>query len=179
MENTKKHSLGYRAFILFLLKRIKFALFLFVLSGAAWYSERWIPSDYLDWGNFATTFLSLVGAAYFLLILIITYLEYRYYTYAFTEEAFIMSSGYIMRSEVAALYHQIQNVNIERRPLERLIGVSQVIIHMSGSERDTSHNKIVLVAIGKSKAKLVQKELLVRARKHVAHAHPDEPPTDK
>lgn len=179
MENDRKHSLGHRAFFLFLLKRIKFALFLFVLLGAAWYSERWIPQEHILWGNYVVNFLLLTSAAYFLMILIITYLEYRYYTYIFTEEAFLMTYGYIMRSEVVALYHQIQNVNIERRPLDRLIGVSQIIIHMSGSEKDTSHNKIVLLAVGKKRAKLVQKELLVRARKHVAHAHPEGPLTEK
>jgi hypothetical protein len=46
---------------------------------------------------------------------------------------------------------------------------------MTGSEHDAAHNKIVLPAVGKTKAKLVQKELLVRARKHVQHA-PDVAP---
>jgi hypothetical protein len=38
---------------------------------------------------------------------------------------------------------------------------------MTGSEHDAAQNKIVLPAVGKTKAKLVQKELLVRARKHI------------
>ena len=96
-----------------------------------------------------------------------TYMEYHFYTYMFTDEAFIMTSGYIMRNELAALYHQIQNVSIQRRPLDRLAGVSKIVIFMNGAEKDAAHNKIVLPAVGKTKAKLVQKELLMRARQHM------------
>ncbi len=167
MDNHHKHSLGHRAFFIFLSRRMKLVIFLFVLTGALWYGERWLPADYLLWGDFGVKLLALAGAAYFLIMLFITYLEYRIYTYTFTEEAFIMTSGVAMRSEIAALYHQIQNVNINRSPLDRMMGVSQVIILMTGSDRDAAHNKITLPAVGKSKAKMVQKELLVRARKHV------------
>ena len=100
-------------------------------------------------------------------------MEYHFYTYTFTDEAFIMTSGYIVRNELAALYHQIQNVNIQRGPLDRLAGVSQIVIFMNGSEHSGAHNKIVLPAVGKTKAKLVQKELLVRARKHVMGGYPN------
>ncbi len=170
MENQKKHSLGHRAFLLFLSHRIKFAIFLFVLTGATWYSERWIPTSdpaYAIWGDFAVKVLLLVSITYFLMVLAWTWLEYHFYTYMFTDEAFIMTYGYVVRNETAALYHQIQNVNIQRNPLDRLAGVSQIVIFMTGSERDAAHNKIVLPAVGKKKAKLVQKELLTRARRHV------------
>jgi len=174
MENHKKHSLGKRAFILFLSKRIKFVIFLFALTAAGWYSERWLPSAYpiyAIWGDFGVKLLLMISITYFLMILAWTYLEYHYYTYTFTDEAFIMTYGYIVRNEMAALYHQIQNVSIQRGPLDRITGVSQIVIFMTGSERDASHNKIVLPAVGKTKAKLVQKELLVRARRHMTGDH--------
>ncbi len=167
MENERKHSLGHRAYVLFLSKRIKLVIFLFALTAAAWYSERWAPSYYLPFVQYGVGLLALFSVLYFLAIMLWTYMEYHFYTYMFTEEAFIMTSGYVMRTELAALYHQIQNVNIQRGPLDRLAGVSQIVIYMNGSERDGAHNKIVLPAVGKTKAKLVQKELLVRARRHV------------
>jgi uncharacterized membrane protein YdbT with pleckstrin-like domain len=170
MENHKKHSLGHRAFIYFLSKRFKLVIYMFAFVAVLWYSERWIPSFSLTWQiwqDYIVKFVLLLSAAYLILVLVRTYLEYRYYTYVFTEEAFVITSGYIMRKEVAALYHQIQNVNIERGILARLSGVSHVIIFMIGSEKNSSHNKIVLPAVGKRKAKLVQKELLVRARGHI------------
>jgi membrane protein YdbS with pleckstrin-like domain len=175
MENSKIHSLGHRAFFLFLLKRIKLAAFLFVLWGAAVYAAGWLPQEYAYIGIYITEFLLVVSASYFAIILLLTYFEYRYYTYSFSEEAFVMTYGYVMRNEVAALYHQIQNVNIVRRPLDRMVGVSQVVIFMSGSEREASHDKIVLPAVGKTKAKQVQKELLMRARRHITHPHSPAP----
>jgi uncharacterized membrane protein YdbT with pleckstrin-like domain len=177
MEDHHKHSLGKRAFLLFLSKRMKLVIFLFALTLGAWYGERWIPQAdpvYLIWADFAVKVLAAASAAYFAGILIWTWLEYHFYTYMFTDEAFIMTYGYIVRNELAALYHQIQNVNIQRSPLDRITGVSQIVIFMNGSERDGAHNKIVLPAVGKKKAKLVQKELLVRARRHMTGNHPIE-----
>jgi uncharacterized membrane protein YdbT with pleckstrin-like domain len=165
VDFSKKHSLGHRAFFLFLAKRIKFVLFLFALTFGAWYSERWLPPYYAIWGDFGVRLIFLVSLAYAFLILFITYMEYRYYTYLFTDEAFIVTNGYVVRNEVAALYHQIQNVNINRGPLDRIIGVSKMIIFMTG-DKDISRNQIVLPGIGKTRAKLVQKELLNRARRH-------------
>ena len=168
MDNGKKHSLGQRAFLVFLFRRIKFAAFLFALTLAAWYAERWIPADYARWGTYATHFLLAASIALFVFIFTQTYLEYRYYTYLFTEEAFIMTYGYIMRNEIATLYHHIQNVNIERSALDRAIGVSKIIILMTGSDRDINRNQIVLPAVGKTRARMVQNELLRRARRHAA-----------
>ncbi len=167
LETHKKHSLGRRAFFLFLSRRIRPVLLGLALSGGVWWSERWMPLEYVVWVDYAARLLLLVTCAYFILVLLQAWLEYHYYTYTFTDEAFIMTWGYIIRNETAALYHQIQNVNILRGPMDRLAGVSRVVIFMTGSDQNASHNKIILPAVGKRKAKLVQKELLVRARRHV------------
>jgi membrane protein YdbS with pleckstrin-like domain len=167
IENDKKHSLGRRAFILFLSQRIKLPIFLAALTFAAWYSERWVPFLYRDWAIYIVQIIGLLSIAYCLMVLFWTYMEYRYYTYMFTDEAFIMTSGYIVRNELAALYHQIQNVNIQRGPLDRITGVSRIIIFMTGAEKDSTHNRIILPAVGKRKAKVVQRELLSRARRHI------------
>jgi membrane protein YdbS with pleckstrin-like domain len=172
IENHRKHSLGKRAFLLFLSKRMKLVIFFFVLTVAAWYSERWAPPYYAPFVDYGVNLLALFSVLYFLAIILWTYMEYRVYTYTFTDEAFIMTSGYIIRTELAALYHQIQNVSIQRNPLDRLAGVSQIVIFMNGAEKDAAHNKIVLPAVGKTKAKLVQKELLIRARQHMGNNHP-------
>lgn len=158
--------LGHRAFLLFLSRRIKFALFLFVLTGAVWYGGRWLSPMDTAWADYAAQILLLISIAYLLMVLLRTYWEYHYCTYIFTEEAFVVTNGYITRKEIAALYHQIQNVNIERGPLDRVVGVSRVVIFLSGTQHDAPHNRIVLPGVGKTKAKLVQKELLTRARRH-------------
>ena len=170
LETRRRHSLGKRAFLLFLSKRITLVVFLFAFAGAAWYSEQWVPPAYAPYVDYGVSLLGLLAVLYFLAILLWTWLEYHYYTYTFTDEAFVMTYGYVVRNELAALYHQIQNVNIERHPFDRMIGVSRIIIYMTGAERDAAHNKIVLPAVGKRKAKLVQKELLMRARRNAAGA---------
>ena len=105
---------------------MKLVIFFFVLTGAAWYSERWAPPYYLPFVEYGVELLALFSALYFLAILLWTWLEYHFYTYTFTDEAFIMTYGYIERNELAALYHQIQNVNIQRSPLDRMAGVSKI-----------------------------------------------------
>jgi membrane protein YdbS with pleckstrin-like domain len=179
MDDYKKHRLGKRAFFVFLVRRIKFSLFLFILAWAAWYAERWLSPEYASVGDYIFRALLLVSVAYFLIIYLITYLEYRYHSYVFTEEAFVVTKGYAVHNETAALYHQIQNVNINRSPLDRVIGVSEIVIFMAGSDRETAHNRIVLPAVQKKKARLVQKEILMRARRCVVAEDEDESPSHK
>jgi membrane protein YdbS with pleckstrin-like domain len=167
MENQLKHHLGHRAFIIFLFRKIKISLVLFIITLGVWYSERWFSPSNVFYVQYAAYILLLISIAYFLVIFLFTWMEYRFYTYTFTEEAFMTSSGSFLRTEGAALYHQIQNVNIERSPFDRVVGVSKLVIFLTGSEKEGSHNKLILPAVGKTKAKAVQKELLLRARKHM------------
>jgi membrane protein YdbS with pleckstrin-like domain len=170
VDFTKKHSLGQRAFLVFLFRRLKFVVFLFIITAAVWWGEQWMPPDYLVWGDYAAKVLLSVSIAFFCFVVLETYLEYRYYTYLFTDEAFIMTYGYVVRNEIATLYHHIQNVNIERSIMDRAIGVSKIIILMTGSDRSAGReggrNQIILPAVGRRKAKQVQAELLRRARRH-------------
>ncbi len=172
MENHRKHTLGHRAFFLFLSRRIKFAAFLFLLAGGLWWGAGRLSGDAAFWTGYAAEIVALAAAAWLLIVLFYTYLEYRFYTYLFTPEAFVVHQGYILRNEVATLYHQIQNVNIERRPLDRLVGVSTVVLVLSATQQASDYNRIVLPGVGKTKAKLVQKELLVRARRHASGGGP-------
>src|ERR1700677_605217 len=142
MDFTKKHSLGQRAFLVFLVRRIKFVVFMFIVAGAVWWASQWVPSDDAIWGDLAVKMLFMISIAFFVFVILQTYLEYRYYTYLFTDEAFIMTYGYYIRNEIATLYHHIQNVNIERSIADRAIGVSKIIIMMTGSDRDSKRNQI-------------------------------------
>ncbi len=166
MDSGKTHSLGQRAFFLFLFTRIKMPLFLFALTGVIWYYRASVPEEYLPWMEFAWEVAGMIALAYFALMLIWTYLEYKRYTYRFEEEAFIVTKGYIVLNEFGVVYHQIQGVNIRRTPLDRMLGVSQIVILMNGTNDDPERSQIILPALGGRKAKLVQNELLARARRH-------------
>ncbi len=146
------------------------ALFLVVLALAAWFAEiKWLPPSpvtiYAIWVPYAVEILALIAGAYLVLVLLRTWLEYRGYTYAFTEEAFVVTKGYVTRTENATLYHQIQNVNIERGIIDRMNGAASIVILLTGGQHET-HNKIVLPSVSNIRAREVQRELLVRARRH-------------
>lgn len=164
------HRLGHRAFLLFLSKRIRGVLLLFVLTGAVWYAVRWAPEAYAIWVLYIAKLFLLISIAYLAMVVLRTYLEYHSHTYAFTKEAFVVTSGYWARNEVATLYHHIQNVNIERRPFDRVSGTSNIIVLLTGGHRESAHNRITLPAVGNRKARWVQKKLLVLARRHAAEA---------
>lgn len=174
VDFSKKHSLGQRAFLVFLVRRIKTPIFLFIVTAAVWWSTRWLPTDDIIWGYYFAKLFLAISLCVLLFIILQTYLEYRYYTYLFTDDAFIMTYGYYVRNEIATLYHHIQNVNIERSIADRAIGVSKIIILMTGSDRDTRRNQIILPALGRRKAKLVQAELLRRARRHAGEGEDEE-----
>jgi membrane protein YdbS with pleckstrin-like domain len=171
MQGTHRiHRLGHRAFLLFLARRSKMALFLILIAFGAWFAEmKWShPSPfsfYAIWIPFAVEIIGLIAAAYLVLVLLRTWLEYRGYTYAFTDEAFVVTKGYVTRTENATLYHQIQNVNIERGILDRINGAASIVILLTGGQHET-HNKIVLPSVSNVRARAVQRELLVRARRH-------------
>ncbi len=166
MDFSKQHALGHRAYFLFLAKRIKFSIFLFALTALLWKYPPPASGEYAIWVQFSIQLLLLISIGFFALVVIRTFLEYRRYTYRFTEEGFMVNQGYFIRNEMAAVYHQIQAVNIKRTPLDRMIGVSQLIIFLAGPEQESHHTKILLPGVGKARAKLIQQELLARARRH-------------
>jgi membrane protein YdbS with pleckstrin-like domain len=167
LETNKVHSLGHRAFYLFLFRRIKYIAIVVIVVAFLWYAERWVPVVYMPYAIYAVKIIMLLAAAILFLIVFRAFLEYRYYTYTFTEEAFIMTYGVVIQRELAAPYHQIQHVILKRTLFERAMGVSQIIIFLAGADKEESQMKIVLPAVGSQKAKLVQKELLVRMRQKI------------
>jgi len=173
MKDKNKHSLGFRAFVLFFVRRSKLLSIFIAISVVLWYAERFMSPSYFLWGQYAANLFGVFTLAFFVMVLLRVTLEYRFYTYTFTNDAFVMTQGYIVRNEVATLYHQIQNVNIKRSPVDRMVGVSQIVILMSGSAREHEASHIILPALSKKKAAYVQKEILARARKqHVAESEP-------
>ena len=167
LEPHQVHTLGHRAFYLFLLRRFKYIAIIVIVVGCLWYAERWVPMIYMLYAIYVVNMAIVGGGAIFLLIIFRTFLEYRYYTYTFTDEAFLMTYGVVIQRELAAPYHQIQHVIIKRTLFERAMGVSQLIIFLAGANQEESQMKIILPAVSSQKAKLVQKELLVRMRQNI------------
>lgn len=170
LVSNQKYSLGHRALILFFFHKLKWSLLLFAVGGLLWYMAQSLAADSAVWTMFAAQVTLFTAGIALIITFLVVYLEYRVYTYMFTNEAFIVTSGLIMRKEIAALYHQVQNVNIQRSPLNRLIGVSEIIILMTGSDTGPGKSEIILPAVGRGRAKLVQQEILKRARRHLGQS---------
>ena len=74
------------------------------------------------------TFLALV-----VLTWVAAKLSYRFYRYEIREEGFRKESGIIWKSYTTIPYGRIQNVDIHRGLLDRLLGLSRVDIHTAGN----------------------------------------------
>lgn len=180
MDNYQQYRLGKKAFVIFMLRRIKFSLFLFMLAGGMLYFYNYLPLPYRSYGELAAKFMLLVAISYLLMVWFRTYLEYRNYTYGFSNEAFIVTSGFVDTNEVAAVYHQIHSVNIQRSYAERLLGISKLIILMTGNQRNPEHTQIILPGLHHKTARGIQRELLIQARKHIVpqNQYPDQDEQD-
>ena len=150
-DNERTHSLGHRAFYFFLSQRLKLIVVVAIVVGLLWYVLGFVPADYAVWAMYAAKIATLIGIAVLVFVVFRSFLEYRYYTYTFTDEAFIMTYGVMLRKEVAAPYHQIQNVVVQHTVLNRAMGVCQITIFLAGADKETSQMKVVLPAVSKKK----------------------------
>ncbi len=97
---------------------------------------------------------------------LIAWLDYRNYRFILDEFGLKISRGILSKEQTAIPYRQIQNVDIERSLLERLLGVSRLVIITAGHD-DSSNNKDitegVLPILDKQRAVEIQEALLKRS----------------
>jgi membrane protein YdbS with pleckstrin-like domain len=149
------HRLGSRAFLLFWTRRTRWSvLFLFVLAGI-WLSKVVLPGR---------TFQIIAGLAllWFIAASFRAYFEYKSYAYRFEREFFKLIRGYLARQEIGVVYHQIQTVSLRHGFWDRTMGISHLVIIMTGNRDEPS--EVILPALDRRKARLVQEELLRQAR---------------
>lgn len=84
----------------------------------------------------------------------------RSYKFELTADAFQKEYGVIFKHYVAIPYEQVQNVDITRSLLERLLGLSHLMVQTAGSERVAAEG--VLPGIGRAEAVRLRDELLQR-----------------
>lgn len=171
LDTDRKHRLGGRAFLLFFAR----ALLATIAAAAAiaatwWYASAYVPRRYVVYYVYGLKLLALLAAAYFVLKLVHAFLAYRSHEFRFDDEYFHISRGYLNRDETGVVYHQIQTVTVERPLGARLVGVAHLTVVMSGS--DQGERVAHLPALDLRRARLVQKELLARARRHQRDERP-------
>ena len=170
MDFSKAQRLGGKAFLFFLSKRSKLPVLLLAVIIVWWTQQDRLSPQYLYLSNYALKLAILLWVAFTAFKLLRTYFEYRGYEYRFDDEFFQITRGYITKQEIGVVYHQIQNVTLRRGMMDRISGVSHLIIMMAGHP-DQRQAQVVLPALNKEIARLIQKELLREARRHAVGAY--------
>ena len=92
-------------------------------------------------------------------------LTYRFYLYELTEEGFRKEYGVIIKKYVTIPYERIQNVNILRGVLDRLLGLSSLKIFTAGTGGSgVGGAEGLLPGLSKDTAEELRNELVHRSR---------------
>lgn len=165
METVQYRTLGTKTFVLFALQRLAPAcafLVLYVFS-------------FMNTASLGVAFLPVVlavrrvsGVCVFLFALLglfVAWIAYTHYRYALDEHALRIRKGFFHKQELAIPYRQIQNVHIERRLLDQLLGVSHLVILTGGEDEDAvrENSEGILPVIDYRQAMSIQQDLMRRA----------------
>jgi uncharacterized protein len=98
-------------------------------------------------------------------------LSYRFYRYEMREDCFRKESGIIWKKYVSIPYERIQNVDIHRGILARLLGLSDLQVQTAGASAVMGRGGPTgmyaegrLPGLSKEEAELMRDELIKRAR---------------
>lgn len=89
----------------------------------------------LDASNMLFIYLGIV--AFVLIIAIISYLQYYFFTFYIDEENsdFVIQKGVLNKTKITIQLHKIQQVNINQSLIQRLINVYKLEIDTAGSDK--------------------------------------------
>ncbi|TSC77921.1 MAG: hypothetical protein G01um101424_55 [Parcubacteria group bacterium Gr01-1014_24] len=111
--------------------------------------------------------LWIIFPAFFVLCFVLAKLTYHYYRYEMTEHVFKKEHGIIWKKYVSIPYDRIQNVDIYRGILARLLGLSDIQIQTAGGITAGSYGAFSegrLIGVSKEEAERLRDELIQRAR---------------
>ena len=100
-------------------------------------------------------------------------LSYRFYWYELTELGFKKEHGVIWKKYVTIPYDRIQNVDIYRGPIARLLGLSDLQIQTAGSITAGSYGAFSegnLPGLSREIAEQLRDELISRARRQTSQS---------
>lgn len=126
---------------------------------------------------FIDTGFSNIGIFAFILLIVIvvglllgyvwSVFSYKYYLYGLLDDGFRKEHGVIYKKYVTIPYNRIQNVDIHRGILDRLLGLSKIKIQTAGGISVGSYGASAegyLPGIDKNIAEEIRNELIKRAR---------------
>ncbi|MEA2715189.1 MAG: Bacterial domain [Candidatus Parcubacteria bacterium] len=192
-----EQHLGNRGFVVMILGRLLAALALFVVAFLIAMAHDAIVigalrlfnldpveqqaaiesvSEYISFAIdslFAVSVLLIFGVSVF------TILEYYCFTFTLQEFSLRLRRGIIYRREVTIPYRQMQDINVQRTLLYRLLGTSRLVIDSAGHEEPGEENEteVILSPIDWQKAadirEFLQRRIAVQIVKTEAMADKD------
>jgi len=176
-NSTGYQRLGEKAFWLFFLQISPIALvFLLISIILLALSLQPLPTDTffssLQKGTLGVgLFIFAVSIVIFAVCFAVARLSYINYLFAITDDSLKIKKGILNKTENAIPYRQIQNVDIERDIIFRMMGLSRLVILTAGHEDEKSQrpktylgeSEGIIPAIDQKLAEYLQAELLRRA----------------
>jgi uncharacterized membrane protein YdbT with pleckstrin-like domain len=175
------HRLGKKTFWIFFLRHSKFFFLLLIGSSFFTYSALWGKMhdsfnqffvDHADWyisGSLVLTILWLALLGYLIVIYLYSFVLYRQYKFMLDEHAFYVRRGIFFIREVVIPYRQIQNVEINRPYVYRIIGLAELDLTTLGNTPEQNINtgkhkkqKNLLPVIDYRVAKILARNLVQR-----------------
>lgn len=117
-----------------------------------------------------TTVIAYIGlflaVMVFLIVVLFIWakLSYRFYKYELTDDGFRKELGVIYKKYVTIPYDRIQNVDIYRGILARILGLSDLNIQTAGSSAQVSRGEGRLPGLSCEDAEKLRDELIHRAK---------------
>ncbi|OHA18811.1 MAG: hypothetical protein A2664_04885 [Candidatus Taylorbacteria bacterium RIFCSPHIGHO2_01_FULL_46_22b] len=157
-------SFVLRSFIPIVILSVWLSAFLGGVSDAVEDNTVEMSFGFLNW-------LWVIIPAFLILCFIWAKLTYHYYRYELIESGFRKESGVIYKKYVTIPYDRIQNVDIYRGILARLLGLSDINVQTAGASATVSRHGVMgagaegrLPAVSKDIAEQLRDELIQRAR---------------
>jgi uncharacterized membrane protein YdbT with pleckstrin-like domain len=176
------HRLGKKTFWIFFLRHSK--LFTVILALSVWFTysvtiggkedsfNNFFLVNHADWyitPGLVMLVLWMAIAGYLLVIFLYSGILYRQYKFMLDEHAFYVRSGIFFIREVVIPYRQIQNVEINRPYLYRILGLAELdLTTLTNTQAQEMHNgkpvkkKNLLPVIDYRIAKILARNLVQR-----------------
>ena len=81
-----------------------------------------------------TPYAALLIPLALLVIIAVAVLRYWFFRYRIEEDRIVIRQGILEKTSVDLPFHRIQGINVERRPVDRLLGLVTVSLDTAGSE---------------------------------------------
>ncbi|OGI68159.1 hypothetical protein A3A05_01105 [Candidatus Nomurabacteria bacterium RIFCSPLOWO2_01_FULL_41_12] len=149
--------------------RLFWLLILFSIVGSVTLID-YLSKNLNKTGEISFTFLNwlwIIIPIFLIICFILAKLTYHYYRYEMSELVFKKEHGIIWKKYVSIPYDRIQNVDIYRGVLARLLGLSDLQIQTAGGITAGSYGAFSegrLIGVSKEEAEKLRDELIQKAR---------------